>query len=210
MDNKEILIREYETITHQIIHWDKFFWEKSQFFLAVESALLAGAILELRKLFKLPSPIRASDLTILLVVVIFNLFLCYVWFRTSRSNREYLRVRFQRALRIESDPRLRGVLQLYHEQDNMLAQPQFRKHSSSKWELHIPSAFGIAWVGLLLAASLHRANYFNAGIGVTATGLVVVAVILIERTGWPTPTRGWLPQTQTRSPRRRRQGRRIR
>lgn len=39
--HEDMLLREYESLVSQIIHWDSHFWTKSQFFLVIESAFIA-------------------------------------------------------------------------------------------------------------------------------------------------------------------------
>ena len=192
MQKQEILIREYETITDQIIHWDKFFWQKSQFFLAIESVLLAGVSLRLSVEFSRAEPISDHDFVLFIVLFIFNLYLCYTWFRTSRSNREYLRVRFARALQIEQDPAMKGILKLYTYQDEMLNQPQYKKHGSNRWELHIPTIFALAWTATLVAANFDHPSCLHALASGVVSFIAVIILLVVEITGWPTPTRGWL------------------
>lgn len=44
MNREELLMNEYESVTKLIIHWDKFFYELSKFYLVIESAILALVI----------------------------------------------------------------------------------------------------------------------------------------------------------------------
>jgi hypothetical protein len=160
VERDELLMREYETITDQIIHWDTFFWHKSQFFLAIESVLLGLIADRLSTELVDNKPMQFGLFFMFVVVTLFNFYLCYVWFRTNRRNREYLEVRFDRALQIENDPVMKDVLQLYRLEKTRLESPEYAKHSSSKWEIKLPCAFILAWVIFLLTAAFDYVCFF--------------------------------------------------
>jgi hypothetical protein len=104
MDQAELLMKEYEACATMIVHWDEFFYETSRFYLFIESALLAVAFSLLTAQLVDEKPMRPELITLFVCLTLFNLVLCYIWFRANRSNREYLRVGFIRALEIENDP----------------------------------------------------------------------------------------------------------
>jgi len=182
-------MKEYEVIGAQIEHWDTFFWVKSNFFLVIESALLAVIVTQLNTSLLTINHFQPMIFYLSISVTLFNLFLCYVWFRTNRSNHEYLMVRFNRALQIENDLTLEGVVQLYHFQQDMLSHPGYIKHSSSWWEVHLPLAFMFAWI-MSLTATAYDSHLFAYFI---FTGLTIAsaigAIVFVERTGWPRPKR---------------------
>ena len=144
--NQDILLREYENVVKQIIHWDTHFWTKSQFFLVIESAFVAATLQVFREQVtaqaKLPLLVFLS---LFLVAGFFNIFLCYVWFRTNRRNREFLRLRFERAREIESEL---GTLQTFTNDVKKLP----KGHGSATWEIHLPTGFIVVWVLLMIAA----------------------------------------------------------
>jgi hypothetical protein len=187
MNQDELLMKEYEAITALIVHWDKFFYETSKFYLIIESAFLAGVIIRLSAELVDEKSMQPGLFYLAVFITLFNLFICYVWFRADRSCREYLKVTFQRALRIEEDPVLRGVIQLYHFEQDKVNQTKYVNHSSSWWEEHVPIVFMIAWVACLILAAFDSHDLVAAIIvGVTIV-LVIGAIKYIERTGWPYP-----------------------
>lgn len=184
MDRADLLIKEYEIIGSQIEHWDNHFWNKSNFFLVVESALLAVVTNQLNDELRDNKPFQQAIFYLSILIVIFNLFLCYVWFRTNRTNHEYQMVRFLRALQIEKDPVFFHLVELYHFQRSMLMNPKYVKHSSSWWEINIPIAFMLAWIGsLILVAYISKNN--NYIITTIFIIFVILACIFVEKTGWP-------------------------
>ncbi len=187
MDRIELLMREYETITTQIVHWDTFFWHKSQFFLAIESVSLGLIVQRLSIEIVDNMPMHPNLFLMFVAVALFNFFLCYVWFRTNRRNREYLDVRFKRALQIENEPGIIDVVQLYRFQQATLKNPKYTKHSSSPWEIYLPIAFILAWFVSLIGAAFDSKCLVNEVIVILAIVLVVGAII--EMTGWPVPIR---------------------
>ena len=82
-----------------------------------------------------------------------NLYLCYSWFRTARSNLEYCATRFNQARAIEYNGLVAKTLQLYQQADNELRAGRRRNHSGSAWVRHIPSAFILAWLAVLGAGA---------------------------------------------------------
>jgi hypothetical protein len=185
MERAELLMREYETITTQIVHWDTFFWHKGQFFLAIESVLLAVMTQQLTSEVTDTIPMLPVMFFMIAGVTLFNLFLCYVWFRTNRSNHEYLKVRFERALQLEDEPELRGVVQLYHLQLATLRSPKYVKHSSSMWERHLPSAFMLAWIAVLAVASFDSTSLVQPIVAGIVFLAAIGGIIFSEKTGWP-------------------------
>jgi len=135
-------------------------------------------------------PMHTRLFPMLVAIMLFNIFLCYVWFRTNRSNREYLKVRFERALQIEDDPDMSNVIQLYHLQQLILKDSRYAKHSSSWWETQLPSAFMIAWFAIVIAGAFDSDSFVFAIVAGLSIALVVGAIAWIERTGWPQAIRG--------------------
>jgi hypothetical protein len=87
----EMLMKEYQCVVEQIIHWDSHFWRKSQFFLVIQSAFIAGVLQNLKDWVVRPAPMPFLMFLLFAQLTIFNIYLCYVWFRTNRRNREYPR-----------------------------------------------------------------------------------------------------------------------
>ncbi|MBM9578182.1 hypothetical protein JWG45_13575 [Leptospira sp. 201903070] len=143
-DKKEkYRLAEYDQVIKQIIHWDSHFWAKNQFFLAVETAFLLGAI---KGIFDILNQKQEIDLIIFLsgmCVILLNLYLCYVWRLTSIRNRFYLTARIERAKTLEeaigsfktfSDGKYKSI----------------KKRSVSSFENFIPNSFGIVWVVIFI------------------------------------------------------------
>lgn len=143
----EILMREYESIVKQIIHWDSHFWNKSQFFLAIQSAFIVvvfkGIEDAILNSWKIPFAILRL---FLIIVVIFNIYICCIWFKTNCRTREYLKFRIDRALEIESDKKLQNILRTFHYTKERL--PEY--HQSASWEVHLPCGFIVVWVLILI------------------------------------------------------------
>jgi hypothetical protein len=194
IDRAELLMKEYELVTNQIIHWDTFFWSKSNFFLTIESVLLAVVVTQLYSELNNNTHMTMILFILGIFVTVFNLVLCYVWFRTNRSNHEYLKVRFERALKIEDDLALGGVVQTYRLQRELLEMPKYIKHSSSWWEINLPIIFMIAWFMSLIMMAFDSYSSINAILTSLTIVSVVSAIIFIERTGWPRPKREKIDQ----------------
>ncbi len=144
--HRDILLKEYESLVTQLIHWDSLFWTKSQFFLVIESAFIAVVLQAFKEQVTTASnKLPPALLCLFLVAGLFNIYLCYVWFRTNRRNREYIRQRIERALQIESEL---GVLHTFTDAKQKLP----KGHGSANWETHLPTGFIIIWVVLLLGA----------------------------------------------------------
>jgi hypothetical protein len=146
---REILLKEYESLVTQFVHWDSLFWSKSQFFLLIQSAFIA-IFLQAFKENVTPSQTNFPPrlLCLFLLIALFNIYLCCVWFITNRRNREYLQQRAERAIQIESDLK---VLRTFTDGRNLP-----KGHRSSNLETHLPTAFIIAWVVLMALVVLPR------------------------------------------------------
>ena len=142
----DLLLEEYKGLIPQIVHWDSHFWNKSKFFLTFESAFLAGTLVTLRENIAAGKVLSNSLLLALVGIVLFNLYLSYVWFRTNRRNREFLELRFRRARDIEAE--LGGVQKLFTNDPLQLS----KGHGSASWETHLATGFAVAWIALLLGA----------------------------------------------------------
>ncbi|MCG6162392.1 RipA family octameric membrane protein, partial [Leptospira bandrabouensis] len=94
----EVLLEEYKIISNQIIHWDKQYWIKSNFFLAIESLFLSGiSIFLLKGEINIELPI----ITILISLIVFNILICLIWRLSCLRTKEYLNLRFRRSKKIE-------------------------------------------------------------------------------------------------------------
>ncbi len=144
----EILKNEYDSIVKQIIHWDSLFWHKSKFFLAIQSAFLAVVLNEVKEQILTSYKDLRSLFILFLTVAVFNIYLCYVWFRTNRRTREYLKFRIERALEIEDDKdkKLSGILRTFRYTKEHLPEC----HKSAVFETHIPTAFIVVWTILIV------------------------------------------------------------
>ncbi len=143
---QDILLTEYESVVTQLNHWDSLFWTKSQFFLVIESAFIAVILQGFKEQVTSASGKVPLELLFLFFGAdLFNIYLCYVWFRTNRRNREYIRQRIARACEIESEL---GVLQTFTDAKQKVP----NDHGSADWETHLPTVFIIVWVVLLVGA----------------------------------------------------------
>jgi hypothetical protein len=185
MDQDELLMKEYEAVTTLIVHWDKFFYDVSNFYVTIESALLAFVIIRLSAELVDGKPLPMELIPWSIFIALFNLFLCYTWFRAIRSCREYLKVTFKRALKIEEDLASIGVIKLYHFIENELKQAKYIKHSGGWWEVNVPILFMIAWgTGLILVAFDSHDLAASIIVG-AAIFIAIVAIIVVEKTAWP-------------------------
>ena len=167
---------EYENLPALIAHWDTHFWQKSQWFFAVESVLLAGAGVAFKDTFLSGvAPTRRAFL-LLVAACVFNFWICYVWFRTNRSNREYLSPLLQRARVIEA-ANLEKDTGTFSAQQKSLSFPEHERHSSNRWETHLPSGFALVWAAALLLAAYGR----RFCLALSALTLALVALLLLER-----------------------------
>lgn len=135
---------EYEQLTGLITHWDGHTWHKSNFFFAVETVMLGGMGIAFQSQFVNGVPAGFSQLMLFTAVAMFNMWLCYVWFRTSRSNRDYLRPLFIRARVIEAE--LGDERGVYTDQRNFIEDAKLSQHGSSGYEIHVPNVFALAWL----------------------------------------------------------------
>jgi hypothetical protein len=190
------MCREYESLPALIAIWGNLSWQKSQFFFAVESVFLAGIGVALKDTFvegKAPAP---AAFLMLVGACVFNFWICYVWFRTNRSNREYLNPLLQRAQEIEvallNDKADKAT---FSAQSRSLREPERKRHSSERWERHLPTGFAAAWAAALLAAAAHG-PYCGWALGTLVPSLL--ALLLFElfhpsRTGPTKPAKGGTP-----------------
>jgi len=151
MDNTEQLVREYEQLTAQIIHWDNLSWQTSQFFSAIEGAFLAGIG---RLIYGEFEKQGASNLALVLLLIggaVFNIVLCVFWFRINRRNREFLDIRFTRAREIEAQPNIAARIYTYQREE--LTKPKYRGHGTSNLERRIPILFLTMWILIILGSA---------------------------------------------------------
>jgi hypothetical protein len=164
---RDFLLREYENLPQLIAHWDAHFWQKSQFFFAVESLLLAAVAVAFRQTFLKGAPPTLQEFRALIGLSVFNFWLCYVWFRTNRSNREFLgplltRARaIERALAAGSDFKTAEDRPTFTVQWQSLREPPRDRHSSHWWENHLPTGFALSWVAALVTAAYFSPERLN-------------------------------------------------
>lgn len=143
-----IYLSEYENVVKQFIHWDVHFWQKHQFFFAIESAfILGGSKLIIDEMAKPPSAplISAGALFLALCIAILNIFLCFVWLKTSQQNRMYINSRIERAKELET--LIRPAVMATFSSVQML---NVEKQTASRWENRMPIAFMIIWQLLII------------------------------------------------------------
>jgi len=182
----EILIKDYDSIVRQIIHWDSHFWHKNQFFLAIQSAFMVVVLKVIKeKILNVPEIslkeislkeilLKLDLLFLFTVVTFFNIYLCWVWFKTNRRNREYLELRMRRAREIEADSRLQGLLRTFRKDKRILHRNPFKKHGSAGWENHIPCGFIALWLvllGFVFYKYLMSINFLNFLISIINRGI---------------------------------------
>lgn len=149
MESTEQLVREYEQITAQIIHWDSLSWQTSNFFLAIESVFLVGAGGVLYEEMGRAGTSEIAVVILLLAGAVFNGLLCYpFWFRINRRNREFLDIRFARAREIETHPTI--AMRMYTYEREEFRKPKYSGHSTSRLERHVPTLFLIAWIAVFV------------------------------------------------------------
>jgi len=172
----QFMCREYEHLPALIALWGGLSWQKTQFFFGVESVFLAGIGVALKETF-IEGRVPAHPAFLMLMgASVFNFWICYVWFRTNRSNREYLNPLLQRACEIEVA--LLNETATFSVQRKSLRAPERKRHSSEWWERHLPTGFAIAWAATLLAAASHGPYW---GWALTTLLPSLLALLLFER-----------------------------
>jgi hypothetical protein len=141
---QEMLLEKYKLLVTQIIHWDTHFWNKSKFFLAIQTAFLGLFGAAGSAAFKHPFFCKPMIELGLVAVAVFNLYLCLVWYKTNVRNLQYRKFKIAEFLAIER--RLR-TLTIFDEHATRRFLPP--SDSSSGWEKDMPFAFGFAWVFVL-------------------------------------------------------------
>jgi hypothetical protein len=143
----DLLSAQIKAVSDQVVHWDNFFWSKSSFFMAVESAGLLG----IAKVYAdHPGHLSQAFSVMFVVAALLNLYLCLVWLRTARRNRDFLNMRFQYGAALERALKNPDFC-LYTYQD-WKRNPQNQKMSgpeSHHLEIKIPIAFAIVWLLIL-------------------------------------------------------------
>jgi hypothetical protein len=182
----EFIRAEYSSLPALIAHWDGHFWQKSQFFFAVESVMLAAIGVAFEKVFLEGAPLSRPGYWVLIFACFFNFWLCYVWFRTNRSNREFLGPLFKRARDIERLP-LEDDDGTFTAQHCSLNAPEHVRHSAHRWENHLPTGFALAWSAALVAGGFHSERWVGS---LVALGVALIALRVIERVH---PKRGSAP-----------------
>ena len=198
-DRIELLMHEYDAISEQIVHWDSQRWQLSQFFVAVEAVSLGIVGQWLLPALQGSSGTVADPALAAGVVSVagaINLYVCYSWFRTARSNLDYCNTRFKRAREIEDSPLVGKTMQLYHHADDALRDASRRNHASAGWVRHIPSAFILAWIAVLAAAAWIAETrpmtaWTEVAAPLTVLAIAVGVIALTERIGWSASLRNY-------------------
>lgn len=136
-----ILLEKYKLLVTQIIHWDTHYWNKSKFFLAIETAFLSGAIAALSPVVKDEIFTALTAKLLLGGGLVFNIMVCYIWARTSRRNLQYRELKIVEFLKIEKKI---PVLQLLSKSHVKSILPD--KDRSTCWENTLPYLFMAAWI----------------------------------------------------------------
>jgi len=146
-DKIDQLVNEYGQLTTQIIHWDSLSLKKDQFYFAVVGVFLIAVV---KVIYDEITKVGTSPFLVVALIVlagVFNLFMCIVWFKTNRRNREWLDVRFDRAREIETSQGIEfRILSL---QDKRFDEPEYEGHATSKLVLYIPIIFFVVWVAVI-------------------------------------------------------------
>lgn len=167
---------EYSNLPALIAHWDAHFWHKSQWFFGVESLILAAVGIAFKDTFLDGFAPKRPGFFFLVGSCVFNFWICYVWFRTNRANREFLTPLLHRAREIETEF-LKNEMGTFSAQQNSLTGWKHAQHSSHQWENHLPSGFALAWAVGLLVAALHG-DHLDWALGTLM--LVFLVVLLFE------------------------------
>ena len=158
MNRSDALVAQYQILSAHAVHWLSHVWHVNQFFVAVESLFLAGTAIKLAE--TLATSIRpAPQLYVLFIVLIaFNVILCYIWFRTHRRNFEYLEARFTLLKEFEANPDLAPFLEPIFQRAEERLRPTdtYRARSSRRFELFIPKLFILGWFALALVLLIPR------------------------------------------------------
>lgn len=172
----ELMCREYDNLPALISLFGSLSWQKNQFFFTVESVAFAGVGVAFKSTFLDGTAPAVPALVLLIGICVFNFWICYVWFRTNRRNREYVDAILQRASAIEKEL-------VSNDKATFSAMPKQRQHSSSRWELHIPSSFAVAWTVALLTAAWHG---HHSDWAVSTLIAALFALLVFERPILPT------------------------
>lgn len=136
-----ILLEKYKLLVTQIIHWDSHYWNKSKFFLAIETAFLSAAIAALSPLVKDEIFTGRSAKVLLFGGLVFNIMVCYIWIRTNRRNLQYRKLKIVEFLKIEKKI---PAMQLLSKARVKSILP--KKDRSTCWENALPYLFLASWV----------------------------------------------------------------
>jgi hypothetical protein len=147
----QILLSEIDNLNKQVCHYDELFWKENQFFIVVQSAFLLGIIQFLNDQFSSEEILPLPIYLVFLSVFLFNLYLCYVWFRANRRALEYITRRVNRLKQIETEKIIEGVLYTYRGDDDK--DFKLKSHPTSRWLMHIATGFIIFWIIMALFVS---------------------------------------------------------
>ena len=171
-----LMCREYDNLPALIALWGGLSWQKNQFFFGVESVLLAGIGVVLKDTFVYGNAPPPPAFQMLMGASVFNFWICYVWFRTNRSNRNYLSPLLLRARELEVA--LLNDTATFSAQLKYLLEPTRKRQTSERWERHLPTGFAVAWAAALLAAASHGPFW---GLAFSTLLPSLLALVLFER-----------------------------
>ncbi len=192
-EERDLFLAQYKAVSDQIIHWDTFFWSKSRFFLAVEGVAIFGVgkwLVDQIRTEKTPTknvmslmPVLSEQVFwIFATAIVLNVFLCIVWLRTGRRNREFLNTRFEVGRAMEEYAKSNPVFWLYTYTEWKI-KAKMRGPSSHPLEIGIPMAFLIAWLVILwylMPAGPLTAFDFNS----LVWGMFGLVILVVLREAW--------------------------
>lgn len=169
--------QEYENLPALIALYGSLQWQKSQWFFAVESLQLGGIGYVFKNTILSGIAPSRSALLLLAAACIFNFWICYVWFRTSRTTRKYLSPLLLRGGEIEAAI-LKDPKGTFSSQKTYLNSAKYERHSSSAWEVHLPSGIAFVWAAALLASTTYGGHFYLA---LSILSLFLITLLLVER-----------------------------
>lgn len=181
----DFLLAQYSAVSDQIVHWDTFFWNKSQFFLAVESVAILGIgnwfVERASTLAQNTAASEAVEFGVELFLIfgaaaLLNIYLCVVWLRTGTRNRHFLNMRFDIGRKMEEILKIEPGLYTY--QDWKLYKKKLSGPPSHRFEILIPVAFKVVWFLILgYLVTLYIPGKCTA-VGVLLWGIFLVLIVI--------------------------------
>lgn len=170
----QLMCREYASLPALIVFWGGLSWQKNQFFCSVESILLAGIGVALKDTFIGGKDPTESAFLMLTIACVFNFWICYVWFRTNRTNRDYLTPLLLRACTIEGA--LGDRTATFSAQQGFLQDSKRNRHSAEWWERHLPTGFAVAWAAALLIGASYG-QYWGWAFSTLVLSLLILLLL---------------------------------